>query len=98
VHEVGLVALEPMDVFAWVDWQGARTLATSGKVVRFAARSAAPATINRRVAAARAFFEFLVMSRFRESNQVPAPRRGQGLRPTSRGMLGHLAPPAGTRR
>jgi integrase/recombinase XerC len=91
-NEVGLAAVEPMDVFAWVDWQGARTPATSRKVVRFAPRGAAPATINRRVAAVRAFFEFLVMSGMRESNPVPAPRRGQGLRPTSRGMLGHLGP------
>ena len=90
--EVGLAALAPRDVFAWVDWQGARTAATGGKVVRFAPRGAAPATINRRVAAVRAFFEFMVMSGIRESNPVPAPRRGQGLRPTARGMLGHLGP------
>ena len=89
---LALVAVEPMDVFAWVDWQGARTPAASGKVVRFGPCSAAPATINRRVAAVRGFFEFLVMSRVRESNPVPSPRRGQGLRPTSRGLLGHLGP------
>ncbi|MCO5303581.1 MAG: tyrosine-type recombinase/integrase [Phycicoccus sp.] len=91
-HEIALVAVEPMDVFAWVDWQGARTPATTQTVVRLKPRSAAPATINRRVAAVRAFFEFLVMSGLRESNPVPAPRRGQGLRPTARGMLGHLGP------
>jgi site-specific recombinase XerD len=87
-----LAAVAPRDVFAWVDWQGARTAATGGRVVRFAPRGAAPATVNRRVAAVRAFFEFLVMSGVRESNPVPAPRRGQGLRPTARGMLGHLGP------
>lgn len=90
-RDLALGAVEPMDVFAWVDWQGARTPA-SGKVVRLAPRSAAPATINRRVAAVRAFFEFLVMSRACAVNPVPAPRRGQGLRPTARGMLGHLGP------
>jgi integrase/recombinase XerC len=37
-------------------------------------------------------FEFLVMSGARETNPVPAPRRGQGLRPAARGMLGHLGP------
>ncbi|MDP3890989.1 tyrosine-type recombinase/integrase [Nocardioides sp.] len=91
-YEVALSVVEPVDVFTWVDWQGARTPGTSAKVVRLKPRSAAPATINRRVAAVRAFFEFLVMSGFLESNPVPAPRRGQGLRPTSRGMLGHLGP------
>jgi integrase/recombinase XerC len=39
--EVGLAALAPRDVFAWVDWQGARTPATGGAVVRFAPRGAA---------------------------------------------------------
>jgi integrase/recombinase XerC len=91
-HEVGLAAVEPMDVFAWVDWQGPRTPATSTKVVRLGPSSAAPATINRRVASVRAFFEFLVMSGIRESNPVPAPRRGQGCDRPSRGMLGHLGP------
>jgi len=86
-----LGSVEPMDVFAWVDWQSARTPAL-GKVVRLAPRGAAPATINRRVAAVRAFFEFLVMSGACAANPVPAPRRGQGLRPTARGMLGHLGP------
>jgi site-specific recombinase XerD len=91
-QQIALSAVEPVDVFGWVDWQGARTPATSQRVVRLKPRSAAPATINRRVAAIRAFFEFLVMSGIRDSNPVPAPRRGQGLRPTSRGMLGHLGP------
>jgi site-specific recombinase XerD len=90
-RDLALEAVEPMDVFAWVDWQRARS-PSRGKVVRLAPRSTAPATINRRVAAVRAFFEFLVMSGVRESNPVPAPRRGQGLRPTARGMLGHLGP------
>lgn len=91
-QKLGLSAVEPVDVFAWVDWQGARTAVIGAKVVSLAPRSAAPATINRRVAAVRAFFEFLAMSGIRDSNPVPAPRRGQGLRPTSRGMLGHLSP------
>ena len=91
-QKIALAAVEPMDVFSWVEWQGARTPTTSGKVVRLRPRTAAPATINRRVTAVRAFFEFLVMSRIREANPVPAPRRGQGLRPTSRGLLGHLGP------
>ena len=77
-QEIALSAVEPVDVFAWVDWQGAQTPTTSQRVVRLRPRSAEPATINRRVAAVRAFFEFLVMSNIREANPVPAPRRGAG--------------------
>ncbi|WP_395696464.1 tyrosine-type recombinase/integrase [Nocardioides sp.] len=91
LRAVGVGEVEPVDVFAWVDWQGVRK-GDAGEVVRLARRGSAPATVNRRVAAARAFFEFLVMTGARESNPVPAPRRGQGLRPTSRGLLGHLGP------
>lgn len=90
-RQLALPSAEPVDVFAWVDWQGAPALA-AGKVVRLAPRRAAPATINRRVAAVRAFLEFLVMNGTRAVNPVPAPRRGQGLRPAARGMLGHLGP------
>lgn len=57
-----------------------------------AGRGAAPASVNRRVAAVRAFFEYLVMVGARTDNPVPSPRRGQGLRPKSRGLLGHLSP------
>ncbi len=90
-RDLPLERVEPLEVFAWVDWQGVRR-AEAGPVVRLARSGSAPATINRRVAAARAFFEFLVMTGSRASNPVPAPRRGQGLRPTARGMLGHLGP------
>lgn len=48
--------------------------------------------VNRRVAAVRAFFEYLVLSGVRDDNPVPAPRRGSGLRPKARGLLGHLGP------
>lgn len=87
-----LADIAPMDVFGWVDWQGVRTPGTGSRVVRLAPRGVAPATVNRRVAAVRAFFEFLTISGTVPANPVPAPRRGQGLRPTSRGMLGHLGP------
>src|SRR6188472_748451 len=52
-QRIPLTAVGPMDIFAWVDWQGARRPALSGTVVRLAPRSAAPATVNRRVAAVR---------------------------------------------
>lgn len=64
-----------MDVFACVAWQGVRSAGRSATVVPLAARRAAPATVNRRVAAARAFFEFLLISDRVPTNPVPAPRR-----------------------
>jgi site-specific recombinase XerD len=90
-RSLGLTEVEPVDVFAWVDWQGVRR-PDAGTVLRLVGSGSAPATVNRRVAAARAFFEFLLMTGARATNPVPAPRRGQGLRPTARGMLGHLGP------
>lgn len=82
----------PTDVFEWVDWQSA-TRAQGAKVVAITAkRGAAASSVNRRAAAARAFFEYLVMAGDRDDNPVPSPRRGQGLRPKARGMLGHLGP------
>ncbi len=63
------------------------------KVVAITAgRGSAPASVNRRVAAVRAFFEHQVLAGAREDNPVPSPRRGQGLRPKARGLLGHLGP------
>lgn len=82
----------PTDVFEWVDWQSA-TRPQGAKVVAITTkRGAAASSVNRRAAAARAFFEYLVMAGDRDDNPVPSPRRGQGLRPKSRGMLGHLGP------
>ena len=90
---LGLSEVVAVDVFDWVDWQAMGARPASGNVValtRFA--GAAPATINRRVAAVRALFEHQVVAGARADNPVPAPRRGQGLRPKARGMLGHLGP------
>jgi len=91
---ISVTEVTPPDVFAWVDWQGARRdgVAGSGKVVALRPRTAAASTVNRRVAAVRAFFEYLVMTGARTDNPVPSPRRGQGLRPAARGLLGHLGP------
>lgn len=49
-----LAAVTPVDVFAWVDWQGARRDGTDrpGTVVALRRRTAAASTVNRRVAAA----------------------------------------------
>jgi len=48
--------------------------------------------VNRRVAAVRGLFEFLVMRQGITASPVPAPRRSSGLRPVPRGLLGHLGP------
>jgi site-specific recombinase XerD len=53
---------------------------------------AAPATINRRVAAVRGLFEYAVMAGSCERNPVPAARRSTGARVQQRGILGHLGP------
>ncbi len=88
-----LAEVAPVDLFDWVGWQTAGARPRSGAVVamvRYA--GATPASVNRRVAAVRALFEYLVMCGDRAENPVPAPRRGQGLRAKSRGVLGHLGP------
>ncbi len=83
--------LVPSDVFDWLEWQG-RPASTAGeRVVRIAAaRGAAPATMNRRVAAARGLFEYAVMCGVIDRNPVPAPRRSSGLRSRRSGLLGHV--------
>ncbi len=91
-RRLALAELVPTDVFDWLDWQRPPRR-RSGTVVAFGARGgAAPASVNRRVAALRAFFEHQVLAGVRASNPVPAPRRGAGLRPKARGPLGHLGP------
>ena len=48
--------------------------------------------MNRRIAAVRGLFEYAVITGLRTDNPVPAARRSTGLRPKTRGMLGHIAP------
>lgn len=91
-QRIGVQDVVPTDVFAWVEAQGVRRPA-GGRVVPIGGgRGAAPASVNRRVAAARGFFEYLVMSGGRSANPVPTPRRGSGVRVKARGLLGHLGP------
>ena len=88
-----LADVAPVDLFEWVAWQMQGSRPRSGSVVALVRHAgAAPASVNRRVAAVRALFEYLVMCGDRVDNPVPAPRRGQGLRAKSRGVLGHLGP------
>jgi len=57
------------DLFDYLDWQQ-RPAATAGvRVVRLAdRRGAAPASVNRRIAAVRGVFEFAVISGLRAGN------------------------------
>ncbi len=85
-----LADLVPTDVFDWVDWQRPPRRST-GTIIALASRTgAAPASVNRRVAALRAFFAYQVLAGAQISSPVPSPRRGTGLRPKARGALGHL--------
>jgi integrase/recombinase XerC len=81
------------DLFDYLHWQQ-RPPATKGtRVVRLVERrGAAPASVNRRVAAVRGLFEYAVISGLRVDNPVPAARRSSGLRAKRRGVLGHIGP------
>lgn len=93
VDERGLELTEvvPTDLFDWLEWQS-RPQRPGGKVVRLdQARGAAPATMNRRVAAVRGLFEYAVITGLRGDNPVPSPRRTSGLRARKpQGLLGHV--------
>ena len=89
-RDVTLARVKPTDLFGYLDWQGApRRTAGSSVVWLTQARGAAPATMNRRIAAVRGLFEFAVMTGVVAVSPVPAPRRSSGLR-ARRGVLGHL--------
>src|SRR5690242_11277099 len=66
-RSIGLSEVVPTDVFDWVDWQNTARGAGQ-KVVPISVPRAAPASVNRRAAAARAFFEYLVMAGVRPDN------------------------------
>ena len=81
------------DLFDYLDWQTRPKAPTAAKVVRISAgRGAAPATINRRIAAVRGMFEYAVITGLRDDNPVPTGRRATGLRPKARGPLGPIGP------
>jgi site-specific recombinase XerD len=89
-HGVRVVDAGPADLFDYLEWQRARRAARGGGVVRLAAAGPAPATMNRRIAAVRALFEFAVLAGVRADSPVPSPRRSLGLRAPRHGMLGHV--------
>lgn len=88
-QSLGLTVVEPSDLFDYLDWQQSRR-ATTGKVTALRRQGPSPATLNRRIAAVRGLFEYLVMRGDRDDNPVPVARRSSGLR-GQRGMLGHVA-------
>ena len=74
-RDLGLVEVVATDLFDWLEWQ-AQPRRSPGKVVRLdQARGAAPATMNRRIAAARGLFGYAVITGVRDDNPVPSPRR-----------------------
>lgn len=89
-HGVRVVEAGPTDLFDYLEWQRSSRPARGGGVVRLAAGGPAPATMNRRIAAVRALFEFAVLAGVRADSPVPSPRRSWGLRAPRRGMLGHV--------
>ena len=69
-----LAGVAPTDLFDWVDAQMTPGTVPAGRrVVPLARRGAAPATVNRRVAAVRSFFEHLVLREVRTANPGPVP-------------------------
>lgn len=91
-RSVSMGDIVPTDFFDYLDWQAKpKSRSHEAKVVRLGdRRGAAPATVNRRIAAVRGLFEYAVISGLREKNPVPAPRRTTGLRSRPQGLLGHL--------
>jgi site-specific recombinase XerD len=89
---LSLAAVAPGDLFDYLDWQKLAPAAPQTVVRIDRRRGAAASTMNRRIAAARGMFEYLLVVGARADNPVPAARRSSGLRAPGRGMLGHLGP------
>ncbi len=86
---IALMAVEPTDLFAYLEWQRA-SVKPAGNVVSLRPARPAPSTMNRRIAAVRGLFEYLVMCGERSLNPVPAARRAS-RRGQRGGLLGHVA-------
>jgi site-specific recombinase XerD len=91
-RRLGLAAVAPGDLFDYLDWQKLAPAAPQTVVRIDRRRGAAASTMNRRIAAARGMFEYLLVVGARADNPVPAARRSSGLRAPGRGLLGHLGP------
>jgi site-specific recombinase XerD len=86
-----LADVMPSDLFDYLDWQRGQKPPSHTNVVSMREYlGPAPATMNRRIAAVRGLFEFMVQVGARAENPVPVARRASGLREKPRGLLGHL--------
>ena len=95
-RSLSIGALSPSDVFDFLDWQSGPRRPGGDERTRTVVplrdyRGAAPATMNRRIAALRGLCEYAVLAGVRADNPVPAARRSSGAR-VRRGLLGHLGP------
>ena len=90
-RNIAAVDVVPTDLFDWLAWQSKPAPTKGKRVVRLSAQAgASPATMNRRVAAVRGLFDYVVICGERAVNPVPSPRRSSGLRAPRRGLLGHV--------
>ncbi len=75
---IDVAAVVPTDIFDWIDWQAVRRPDRDKVVAITARRGSAPASVNRRAAAVRAFFEHQVMAGTRDgqpgAGSTPGPR------------------------
>jgi integrase/recombinase XerC len=89
-RQLTLAEIGPPDLFEFLDWLSQRRHA-GATVVAITAGRATAATINQRVAAVRALFDYAVVAGARADNPVPSARRSSGLRAKRRGLLGHIS-------
>lgn len=85
---LALADVAAVDLFEYLDWQ-VRNPRNDGRVVAMSGR-VSPATMNRRIAAVRGLFEYMVAAGERSTNPVPTARRSSGLR-AKRGLLAHAS-------
>lgn len=89
-RELTLAEIRPPDLFEFLEWLGQRRR-SGATVVAITATKATATTMNQRVAAVRAMFDYAVLAGARADNPVPSARRSSGLRAKRRGLLGHIS-------
>lgn len=90
-RRLGLADVAPTDLFDYLGWQQQPQKSSGGTVVRLTSRTgAAPATMNRRIAAVQSLYDYAVIAGAVNENPVPAARRSSSFRAMRRGLLGHL--------